>query len=52
MSRGYLLFALNTDNVDYVKLAYACALSIKISQPDGFNSVSLVYRLSYSVVSY
>ena len=42
MSRGYLLFALNTDNVDYVKLAYACALSIKITQPDGFNSVALV----------
>jgi hypothetical protein len=42
MTQGYLLFALNTDNVDYVKLAYACALSIKLTQPDGYNSVALV----------
>jgi len=42
MSRGYLLFALNTDSTDYVKLAHACALSIKITQPDGYNKVALV----------
>jgi alpha-N-acetylglucosamine transferase len=42
MSRGYLLFALNTDSTDYVKLALACALSIKITQPDGYNTVALV----------
>jgi hypothetical protein len=42
MSKGYLLFALNTDSVDYVKLAYACALSIKNTQPAEFNSVALV----------
>lgn len=42
MKRGYLLFAVNSTEVDYVKLAYACALSIKITQPDGYNGVSLV----------
>lgn len=42
MSRGYLLFAINSKDVDYVRLAYACALSIKNTQPAGYNSVSLV----------
>lgn len=45
MSRGYLLFAINA-NIDghrqYTKLAYACALSIKLTQPDGYNNVSIV----------
>jgi hypothetical protein len=30
--QGYLTFALNTDSVDYLKLAYAQALSIKCTQ--------------------
>jgi hypothetical protein len=42
MTRGYLLFALNTDSVDYIKLAYACALSIKNTQPRELNSVAIV----------
>ena len=42
MSKGYLLFAIDTPEVEYTKLAYACALSIKLTQPDGFNSVSVV----------
>ena len=42
MSKGYLLFAINSPTVDYVKLAYACALSIKLTQPEGYNSVSIV----------
>lgn len=42
MSKGYLLFAVNSKDVDYVKMAYACALSIKNTQPDGYNNVSLV----------
>lgn len=33
MSKGFVLLALNTDTVDYRRLAYACALSIKHSQP-------------------
>jgi hypothetical protein len=44
MSRGYLLFAVNSDSTDYVKLAYACALSIKLTQPEGYNNVSIVAK--------
>lgn len=44
MTRGYLLFANNTGAVDYVKLAYACAISIKHSQPLELNSVALVTK--------
>jgi hypothetical protein len=40
--RGYLLFALDTDSIDYTRLAYACALSIKITQPDEYNKVAIV----------
>ena len=32
MSRGFVLLAQNTPTVDYVKQAYALALSIKVSQ--------------------
>ena len=31
-SRGYLVIAQNTDDVDYVELAYALAMSIKLTQ--------------------
>jgi len=41
MSKGFLLFAENNDKVNYVKQAYALALSIKSSQPN-YSSVSLV----------
>jgi hypothetical protein len=41
MSKGYLLFAIDGD-VNYSKLAYACALSIKNTQPDGYNLISVV----------
>jgi len=41
VSKGFLLFAQNTDRVDYITQAYALALSIKSSQPT-INSVSLV----------
>lgn len=40
MDKGYLLFAI--DNENYARLAYACALSIKLTQPAGYNSVSVV----------
>lgn len=41
MSKGFLIFAHNTEDVNYVDQAYALALSIKISQRD-ITSVSIV----------
>lgn len=41
MSKGYLIYAENTDNVDYVQQAYALALSIKATQKE-VKSVSIV----------
>lgn len=40
VSKGFLVLAQNTSSVDYVKQAYALALSIKASQKE--NSISLV----------
>ena len=42
MSKGYLLFAQDTDQVCYSRLATACALSIKITQPAEYAKVSVV----------
>jgi hypothetical protein len=42
MSKGYLLFALDTKDTEYSKLAYACAMSIKLTQPEGYNKVTVV----------
>ena len=41
MSKGYLIFAQNNKTDDYVRMAYALALSIKVSQ-NNVNAVSLV----------
>ena len=41
MSKGFLIYAENTDSVDYIYQAYVLALSIKSSQQE-FKSVSLV----------
>lgn len=41
VSKGFLIFAQNTDTVDYLEQAYALALSIKYSQ-NSIKSVSLV----------
>lgn len=41
MSRGYLILAQNTRSHDYIRMAYALALSIKSTQ-SGTNSVALV----------
>jgi hypothetical protein len=41
VSKGFLLFAQNTDTVDYVQQAYALALSIKNSQKE-ITNVSLI----------
>ena len=42
MKFGYLLFVNDSDDVDYLKLAYALALSIKNTQKEGFDKVALV----------
>ena len=44
MSKGYLIFAQNNETVDYVRQAYALALSIKFTQPN-INSVSGLLQL-------
>lgn len=41
MSKGFLIYAQNTKDVDYIQQAYALALSIKHSQKE-INSVSIV----------
>jgi len=41
VSKGFVVFAQNTSDVDYVQQAYALALSIKYSQTD-INNISLI----------
>ena len=42
MNFGYLIFVADHPNVDYMKLAYAAALSIKNTQKEGYDRVALV----------
>jgi hypothetical protein len=42
MNFGYLLIVSTNSEVDYLKLAYALALSIKNTQKSGYNNVTLV----------
>jgi hypothetical protein len=42
MNFGYLLVVSSHDNIDYLKMAYALALSIKNTQKPGFDKVALV----------
>jgi hypothetical protein len=42
MNFGYLIVVASNDNVDYLKLAYALALSIKNTQKPGYDKVALV----------
>jgi len=42
MKFGYLIFVATDKTVDYLKLAYALALSIKNTQREGFDQVALV----------
>lgn len=42
MSFGYLLIISKNDSIDYLKMAYALALSIKNTQKLGFDKVALV----------
>jgi hypothetical protein len=42
MNFGYLIVVAHNENTDYLKLAYAAALSIKHSQKQGYDKVALV----------
>lgn len=42
MNFGYLIVVSKNDKVDYLKLAYALALSIKNTQKEGYDKVALV----------
>lgn len=42
MNFGYLIVVSKNDEVDYLKLAYALALSIKNTQKEGYDKVALV----------
>ena len=42
MNFGYLLIVSENDKVDYLKLAYALALSIKNTQKQGYDKIALV----------
>jgi hypothetical protein len=42
MNFGYLLIISKNDNIDYLKMAYALALSIKNTQKLGFDQIALV----------
>ena len=42
MNFGYLIIVSSNNNIDYLKLAYALALSIKNTQRDGYGHVALV----------
>ena len=40
--RGYITVVQNTKNSNYLDMAYAMALSIKNTQPEGYNNISIV----------
>jgi hypothetical protein len=42
MSKGFILYANNTDTVDYVKMACVLAMSIKATQPPESSNVSII----------
>lgn len=42
MNFGYLIIVSSNNNIDYLKLAYALALSIKNTQRDGYGHVALI----------
>jgi hypothetical protein len=45
--KGYLLFAIDTKDTEYSKLAYACALTIKLTQPEEYNNISVVTNVKH-----
>jgi len=42
MNFGYLIFVNENEDVDYLKLAYLLAISIKVTQKEGYDRVALV----------
>lgn len=42
MNFGYLIFAKQNESCDYLSLAYLLALSIKLTQPEGYEKIALV----------
>ena len=41
-ARGFLTFAQNSSDVDYTRLAYGLALSLKLSQPEELSNLSII----------
>lgn len=41
MNFGYLIFVKTNPDVDYIKLAYTLAMSIKLTQKEGYNGIAL-----------
>jgi hypothetical protein len=41
LDRGYFMIAIPAKGTDYLRLAYVTALTIKLTQPEGYNSVSI-----------
>lgn len=44
LDRGYFMIANSTQDTNYLRLAYICALTIKLTQPEGYNSVAISTR--------
>lgn len=42
MNFGYLIFVKKNENYDYLSLAYLLAISIKLTQPKGYEKIALV----------
>jgi hypothetical protein len=58
LPNGYFMIANSTRETDYLKLAYVTALTIKLTQLEGYNAVSVAttkpdivsnYRFSWSI---
>jgi hypothetical protein len=48
MRRGFLTIAQNTINIDYIRMAYALAMSIKLTQPK-YNNISVIVNTGEQV---
>lgn len=52
LDRGYFMIANSTQDTNYLRLAYICALTIKLTQPEGYNSVAISTRTPDVVSNY
>lgn len=52
LDQGYFMIANSTRDTNYLRLAYACALSIKLTQPATHNSVAISTRTPDVVSNY